>query len=963
MKNMILAALAALVGLPLRAATVTIPSGETWKLGETSTTIDSSTDLVLLGTLDLNGQDLTIQSIKCLDEGAGKIGTFTISATGAKIVNTGAGTPTLTIQGGALYYTGSVADSLNVTFNGSDAQVFSADGTFAPAKLTVVKGTFMAFARPTTFYFRVDDVAGDAAGGSKYLRLGELMYTYRGIPVEKYARTITNGDKSNWFDLNPLSYQYWSNTKSVSESKPNASVTAGSAGNADSTGIAAIDGYRLVPAEPAYAPTTWQVYGARGANTGAILLDAHTDDPLNRGSIAHDTTLENKWSSRLSQDFGFNRHKLGCPLGVNMAIDLLGTSVLRLSAVASAKVGTLTGTGTVRLDDGTSFEPQSTVDWTGEIVTYYSDAEFGRAAMSANATINPGAGVTVDLDPALTYAGATTVKSGMARVAGVQSSVTGRYLRLTPLAVQGGTANVYKIYWGMNEFAVYDAEGKVVSLSGSTVTCSGGFNSLATNGSKLFDGDITSASRCLPKNESSSALLPVLVDAGREITFAAFDWVPTYAAATPTGADKYRFVTELLIEVSSDNQNWIVADRRTYAVPTDDSGYKIWQGGATHFALNGGLKKASYPTLPEEFVGSRANGRVKSIKAKYLRFSPYETFFGGKYSNENYYGWNVSEFSILKDGEIVPWPAGVGVAIERMNITVKTFGNALANFANNVHTGGEGNVDNAVRCFVDQCGGSIVVNVGAEPIEFDAYELWNASHPSFTRRLPRVWSLEISNDRTTWYTVDNHAASEGDVCPGVYGVYGPFSLKNRYHTSGMTDAFADDATLTIASGATVSIASAGECLGNLSGVGSVYLAGASLNLVGSLTRQSFGGSIAGGGTLVLTGTQFFDNADLTGVKTLVFDGGAIGGSATFGALDVTGQVQYELAMTAEEIAKGSCTRQILTVTSLTAGAKTALAAGTAKTPLPSRGWNLTVVVTDTTVTVKARRNGMVVVVR
>ena len=984
-------------GISAMAETVVIPAGETWKLGETEHTISADDDLVLRGTLDLNGHDLTVLSLSCLCEEHMKPAQFDyhLASTDCMITNSADTAATFTVHGGSTYFTGYVAPSVNFVCDGGDAQVFAGDGAFAPAKLTVNKSTFMAFSRPTAVVFHFKDVAatGDCETGStnKWLRLSELMITYRGVPIVQYGRPITvdqDKKKDNWFNLAIPDDQFWSTSKALPDSPLLLSIAIGSAGNESSTGCAAVDGYRIGTAtEPAFAPKTWDVYFVRNANTGLILVDRHVDDSLNRPSI-NTSIVEDHWSHNLSQDFGFNCFKLGSPLGRNTDIELAKGAQLRVSTVEPCAVGAISGAGTIRIDDGTTLQPQTLRDWTGTFQTYYcqtpareakvvvsagepwnsafantnivlvggtsgglvldgsgvvKDAQLKDGASPLGIEISAGSGEQVLATAGAAYSGETKVNSGMLRVQGAFSEVTAKLIRLAPKKVPLA-GDYYNYHWGLGEFKVYAADGSEVSLAGATFSCSTGVDKMHSDskkGASLIDGDVST--RMMPKDPADGSMATVTLELPSPVTFASYAWYPEKTT--------YRFPLEMELSVSADGENWILVDYRTLQSP---STLAAWQGP---FALDGAAMSNVRKTIPSAYVGAstKGEGLVQTLKAKNLRFRPYETFFDGKFYGQYDYGWQVSEFSLVKDGEIVPWPAKTKVYLGGMNMTTKSSGNDLAHFADNIHTGGVGTVDDAHRCFCDQPGGVVSVDAG-EVLEFDAYELWNG--PSSVRRMPRAWSIEISLDGESWYFLDNHGPSANDVCPSEYGKYGPFSLKDRWVVNGVNNAIGDKSTVNVAANAAVRFETSSERIGGLAGAGSVQLVDTRLAL-NAESRPTFSGAVTGSGKLVLdTGVQTFDGADLTGVSELSFAGGAFAGTATFGKLTVTGDVKLALS---DDIVENGGRVTLFTYDSIDASGSNLATATLVPPPTKKRNVEVTIGEKSTVVTVSKR--GLLLFVR
>ena len=984
------------------AATNIVEVGETLKIeSQEQAETFKGNHLRLWGTLDLNGFDVTVGSLSSVATNK-TINGWAVGQTSALITNSAPGLATFTVAGGTTYYNGHVAPSVNFTSNGGELQILCDDQAFAPAKFTMVTASAMFLARATTIHFSITDVAADGESTQKLLRLAELMLTYKGIPVVKYNDwPLTFTTKGNWADLKATSDQYWDQNRSILESPAVFSMSVGSSGGTGAYGCASVDGYRIAPPEqPAYAPTVWEIYASRGENTGAILLDHRENDPLNRPAISSSTEKDN-WSHRLSHDFGFNRLTFGSPIGRNTDVELGSGAALRMSTIAPFRIGNLSGQGRVQIDDGSVFAPTGLVGWTGTVSAQYSD-KMGREAKFAisgsqshaafsheeivlvggdenaevvfddsvtmlktrladgetplNVTFDPGEGKATYLATQnAAYSGETKVASGTLSLFGPRQSVTCQYIRIAPKKVP--SADSFHVYWAMNEFKVFDAQGQEIVLKDVVESVSASnkaqeWNGSTTDGSKLIDGDVTS--RCLPYGDG---IQTVTIKTKTPITFSSYDWYPSVKDGSPS---KNRYPIELMIEVSSDGETWTVADYRTLVPPTDNADYCKYQGGDSHFGLCSDFAGRNFETLPAEFTGTTAadSSFVQTVKAQYIRFSPYETFYGGKYDSDTYYGWHVSEFSLMKNGEIVPWPAATTVGLDGCELTATSYGNALKNIADNLYPGcGKGEVN---RCFVNQCGGWVLINAN-EVLEFDAYELWNGVQPSgYAKRLPRAWTVEVSMDKVNWHVIDNHPARETDVCPDIYGAYGPFSLKNRWPVNAARNAIGDESQLSVAHGATFDMASPFERVGGLSGLGSVVLDGATLALNDGARTPVFEGAVTGNGTLVLeSGVQAFDNADLTGVTELAFAGGAFAGTARFGALKVTGDVKLVVpeALMAEG---GSAT--LFTYDSIDAASKAALEAATFVYDFTGKR-QVEIVVGEKSAVVNVRRHGMMLLVR
>ena len=1007
--------------------------GETLKI-ETGDELSVTTALILRGTLDLNGHDVNVLSLNTILDEKKSFSSDPTAATDAKIVNSAAeGVATFTVgngNGGATYFTGSVASNVNFTCNGGEAQIFTSHKAFAPAKFTMKRAVAFAFSRPARMTFEFTDVAA-ADPTNKFLRMSELMLTARGIPLENWGQPVIRSSsfgRPNWFNGQVADNQYWDSHELIGEEKP-AVCTLGlwESSSERLDGYGDFDGYRIgTPENPCYTPTSWKVYVHRSNYIGQVLVDERKDEPITRTEISQSSVKDN-WSQQLSQNFEFNRFTLGSPFGEDTDVEIASGATLRISTVKPLKVGHVTGAGTIRIDDGSTLDAKSLTGWTGKFSTaatgcsgfgreakvvvagelmkdeflsdgvlpiggeasqlVYDASTAGTVVRSRMADGEGALGVKVDVGAGsvqdvanfgVAYSGETKIESGTLRVLGHHPSVTAKYIRIAPKKVPY-TGDYYNIHWGMNEFKIFNADGVEVPLTGSHVTCSTEQWNSQDIGDKLIDGN--TGTRMLPKDASPfSGMTTVQIELPQAVSFSSYDWYPSSKDGSPT---TYRYPTELAIEVSMDKQSWTVVDRRVLEQPSEKADYLKWQGGESHFALDSGTSR-ELKTLPAAVTGTSAPGAsfVESVKAKRFRFHAYETFYGGKSVSATSYGWQISEFSLMKDGKILEWPTNdmtIGTSGCNFYTGSTGFGNKLEKFADNIHTGGTGEKDStAQRAFFVQCAGYVEVDI-PEAVEFDAYSLWNAS--TAPQRLPRAWTLEVSMDGENWFVIDNHVASDSDVCPPLYGEYGPFSLKNRWPINGANNAIGDRSKVSVAQGAALSLATGFERVGGLAGAGSVYLADSTLSL-NACQPATFSGAVSGSGTLEVTGegTQSFDGADLSAVKTLALNGGAIDGTASFcgndltvafgggatwaalsgiGALTVTGDVKLALP---EDVLRDGGSVTLFSYDSVDAGSKTALEAATVVGGLP-RGRILEVVVGEKSTTATVYKNGFMVIVR
>lgn len=936
------------VDAPLSVTTVRINEGATLKIG-TDTPFDEAPALLLFGTLDLNGHSLSVAGVKTRHpEGDsayciyGKTKDYYIASTEALITNSVASSVTLTTTGGTVQSGAAVASNVKMSLTGTElAQLSGRCGGSNPKQIEA-KADVLTMTRPTELIF----VFKESAIGESRLRLNEMVPTFKGVPISELGYTVSCTIQTpgvtwattyagRWTDGDLAKGVFLSDSATVSPEKPHIMVVTLSG-----RGFPPVDGYRLgTPNEPGYSPKTWNVYVVRNDDLGAVLVDQRKDDLLNRPELNTATDKDDAWSNQLTDNYVF-KWPLGAAVGADTDLNIV--KGMRFSEGGPVALGAVSGAGKITLDQDSVICPESLADWTGVFSvdeTYgflgegpgvllssgaaeqkfaYENVNLSVGVAETNSTVKvlydettadtyartrlrDGAGtlgVTVRAPgkeqylaaQGSDYTGPTDVESGTLVVHGKGAGVTCSYIKIVVKKVPH-TDNYSNCYWGMNEFAVYDESGAKINLANATVKSSTSFINDKTNGPKLVDGDETS--RMLPSGGSLDDMPTVTIPLPQPVTFAAYDWYPSVNNGSPT---TYRYPLELEIWVSSDNVNWMLADKRTNAQPSTNADYKKFQGGENHFALNFGT--TDLPTLDAAVRGASSERAsfVESVKARYFRFTCFETFYGWNFldpTNKTDKGWGMSEFALLKNGASVDWPTN-NAAFSVTNESGLVFwssgaqGSANEKIADNIRTGVNSGADQN-RALYSNGLGYLQIDAGEE-LEFDAYSLWTPSPSSAVKRLPRGWMLQVSANGTNWHTVDVHRPAADDVCPtSAYREYGPFSLKNRWPIPGAGNVIGDKSKVTVAEGATLRLDAASEYVGGLAGEGTVNLKGHTLGLFTQDTNTVFSGAVEGAGTLVISGEgeQAFEGADLSGVSTLKLAGGAMTGSASFDGSDLS----------------------------------------------------------------------------
>ena len=623
-----------------------------------------------------------------------------------------------------------------------------------------------------------------------------------------------------------------------------------------------------------------------------------------------------------------------------------------------------------------------------------SDGENGQLGL-----VKRGSGErTIETEDA-SYTGPTVVHDGTLAVVRKRASVTARYIRITPLTVSGSDPTYP---WAMHEFQLLDANGNAVAWpSGATATKPSNTQSHSDN--KLVDGNITTRFLMGKYTDGTSGYPPATIDAKEPVTFSSYKWWSSHRHEYDVIR---RLPTSWKIEISDTGADgsWTVIAVDSYAMTQEDSddctattrrlGDQNWQGKSSSasdlsglprgpFALNGGAQSSGtvFTTLnPSLFASGTVRDTHRKLKAQYIRFTVYETYAPD--ADENAWGWQLTEISLMKDGERIAWPSETTSSMTGSSLAAGSH----ANLCNNVLSYGDGSAGNSDRCLIRGMPSYVVINAH-EVLEFDAYSLTSTSYKNSQNcRLPRTWDLEVSFNGTTYYKVDtvrNYEPTE-DVLTKSYQELGPFPVSEKWPLldMGAGDSLGDCSPVAIGNNATLKLATDYEKFGPLSGAGALNLEWNAVGEINACAPATFSGSVTGKGTLAVCGdsVQTFDGATLSGVETLELNGGAIAGTASFGGNDVTvafnggatraalsgigtltvtGDVKYALPdVTGIE----SCSVTLFTATSIPAESKTRLENGELVGAAP-HSWSWDVTVTGTTVTLEGRRRGMVLLIK
>ncbi len=1007
--------------LPAEVTDVTVAEGASLSIG-VDNPFASSPILRVHGTLDLNGRSFAVDRI------ANILAADALRTVPGRIVNTSQTGVTLTLD------------------NGSATSQYYGTIEELPGKIEIASANATTWLRSPTVDAPVSSLTSDKAlrildrpgkvkfvlypsDESKPVRLGEIQPTSSGFPVVVTEGTATSGDGvANLHD--GQANTFWQATETGVQTVV-----------LSLKGFPLVDGYRISPydgqsQDTSYRPSGWDVYIQRS-------------DVDNLGWTLVDSRRNFEWYSRQMTTSSTNilfsaKSRPGAPFGEDTDISLSSTPnanrQFRISANDVLTAGSLSGALNVRIEDGSTFAPGNLSGYTAAFESTGTSADSNaKLALSSrggaeqpisvtspqNLTVKNGGDATVSvlLDDSragehlfgrladgesgklglvkrgsgertietedCSYTGPTVVYGGVLTVARrrTAASVSARYIKITPTATHGTYNSGYP--WGMNEFVICDETGAAVPWpENSTAYKLGTGGDHSETPMRLIDGDVST--RMLVKADASGkyAYPPVVIDAtAAGVRFSSYSWYSPHG----NSIDVNRTPVAWTVEVSNDNATWAVCDKGEFAWSAED-------GAATAFSATApGVERgpfipggaATSPgsglyTLPERyFAAGSARDTHRKLKAQYFMLAVYETCNPDR--GRDSWGWQLSEISLLKDGQRVEWPAETTSAIYGSVV----YSGARENLHNNVLEYGDGSSSSAERTFVRTMPSFVIINAHKE-LEFDSYSFTSTSYKdSQNDRLPSAWKLGISNSSgfSSFSVVDSVSGyvPGGSVLTESYQEVGPFPLSEKWPLldMGAGDSIGDRSPVAIHQGATLRLSTDYEKFGPLSGAGTLDLQWGATGEINACADATFSGTVAGSGTLVLsgTGTQSFSGATLSGVKTLELNGGTIAGTASFGgndvavsfgggatcaslsgigALSVSGDVRYSVP----ELPAGakSFSAILFSARSISAESQALLEAGTFDDTL-LRQWQIGVKATDATVTISGFVSGTVLIVR
>ncbi|MGN0852812.1 MAG: autotransporter-associated beta strand repeat-containing protein [Kiritimatiellia bacterium] len=903
------------------AGDVTVDAGARLVL-DADEQIGDDASVYLEGTLDLNGHAESVQRV----HNTPPSGTLRDTPTG-RLVNTSSSPAVIaTCQEDVFHgHVEEIPGTIEFRTRASNTSFFGPAGSAAPSKVVIDEaGCYFSYTRfrSLRFYFK------KMRDSQRVPALADIQFTYQGRTL---PRTLINAVSGNSL---ASGYQYaalcdgQAGTAWKAEKAEGVYVEIQFAGT-----YPRVDGYRLVPADLANAPTDWDVYAYRADPSGWFLVDRRQDEVVGPEDLAWSGFARNPGKTYAFSFEDRPREQLG--QGSSVELVKGGLYRMRVSSLETLALGALSGAGDVRVEDGSWIAPGDMSGWTGGFIFQNTDgranmarvlldAGLGGAAQAVrvkgdntnvsveNAGATPvsllvddatestrlrladgsgpmglvkrGAGTVALAIDESANTGATVVEAGTLKVVGPlgaeRLAKPVRYFRFTPTCVVGGAAymDAYGYNWGAGDIQLLDAEGEVAPWpAGTTISAPWGGHGTATLAC-LIDGD--PATRGLVKNRdsgtSTAELTPVTIDTKTGVAFAGYRWYTSSSG----GTDKNRTPSTWILETSDDGTDWtVVSTGAQNWSGTDATGTANLRGP---FTRDGVVRSAStLATLPKDFFAVETNRatRAPALKARYFRFAPHETYNPQGY--ENGYGWMVSEFALFRKTARVDWPAGTSATVTGGAVNGNN-GSAVERICNNFT---DGLIDTSPyeRTFVMQMPSWVEIDAGEEVV-FDGYGFYSAASGGYPQRIPVSWTFSVSSDGTTWHEVDNRVQERANVTLKEYTLQGIWSVADKFpllDAVDATDALGDASPVAIASGAALEIDSVYEKFGTLSGAGTLKVNGGVVAEVNACVDGTFAGAVTGGGTLAVCGvaTQTFDNAAID-VAAIELNGGTVAGTAS-----------------------------------------------------------------------------------
>ncbi len=438
----------------------------------------------------------------------------------------------------------------------------------------------------------------------------------------------------------------------------------------------------------------------------------------------------------------------------------------------------------------------------------------GNGALSLN---KEGGGTLYLLSSDNRYSGQTRIASGTLALVGGRQSY--RYLRMTITKVTGSQA----LPISMSEFQL-SLGGSLLPLKtlGTVVTSVypsfGGYPA-----SNVIDNNWTNdAGRWI----SNTGIIPntLVFDFQSPLTFDSYQfYTGTYSS------DLDRIPVSWTIEGSDDNVSWRLIDARVDNASSRQLGTLIGPFAVLSTATRG---------VPQGYwaTTNRESDRVEAVRARYIRWTPFETrpsLYSSDYANS---GYQLGEFKLMLGTNFLTLAnvtASIpGIAFNGMPPSM-AFDNIVA-------------MDN--RFYSISTYSPLTADFGSNVV-FNGYAYYTGQNGA--GRDPIAWKLEISTNGTEWILAD--LRTNQTITAARLALAGTWSLDLATSGTRHYAAIPDTSRVIVETNGTLRVDFADETIGSLEGTGAVRLNDAYLGLNVAADAQ-FSGRIQGSGTLHAKGT-------------------------------------------------------------------------------------------------------------
>ncbi|MCL1920630.1 MAG: hypothetical protein FWG50_06055 [Kiritimatiellaeota bacterium] len=922
------------------------------------------------GLLDLAGHSLAVDEFRAYEPSA--------------LANSAPGTATLTVGAGNAHgiMIGAVAPNVAIEKQGTAAFTLAAPaGASSPASVSVAGGMLALGRAPN--HIRLTITRTRAANNSP--RIGEIVLMRNGQPVPYRADVTTSASSSRGTRVSStvadgtVSGFWWANGAS------------GQFVAIDLKEPTVFDGYRLYSGINAdgsssnHDPVSWiletssdgatwalldtvenaALYSTGQNNASGVLIMERTLDPAVRPLVPFDPPTPVTLAAGATLRASAPAFTLATLIGAG-TFDFLHGAIAALGD-ASAFSGAFTGSGEIVITGDTPLDIPAapaayvrrvfnTGTLTSEPVfqTVRSAATPATAVVGANGVGNVFAGrlaegaaplgltkvgpaKTILFDTGSTYTGDTVIESGTLTVNA--GACRFRYIRFNPTRTKSGNLVNSGYTLAISEFQLLAGGQPVAWPAGTSVSTpydnhEGGPAENAINGA-INDRWLSSV---IPN--------PLTIDTQTGVIFDAYRF---YDSGVNIADSNERTPATWTLEGSDDGATWLTLDAQAdIATPP---------GHSAPGQLVGTFPLSSSPRawFPDQFRAetSSADQHITAVTGSKFCFQVLGVRTEDTANNYGGSGYSLTALTLLRDGQVVPWPEGTTTWIPTPG-----WDNALGDTQRLVNNDEVAHADNN-RFYSSSILNPVVINTQI-PVTFDAYRWVTAA--SIEARDPTHWRLMVllpDSAADVCYLLDEQAGFAPPMARGEIAGTFPVTLPAGLLA---VDAIPDASRVRIAHGATLEIgAGAIETVGPLSGSGTVALAtGATLG-INAFEDAVFDGAIDGAdATLALMGghAQTFTSASaIPGDFTIDFRGGRFGGALHVnGALTVIGEVAYA------QPAKLPAHVPLFTFASIGSDARDALINGVSSLSIPS-GMVAKVTVTPTSATLSITAPGTILLLR